>query len=350
MAQPLSPESQTLYAELMDRLRMQERTKGFADLEGGFASKTVRGASYWYFRTSEGPGGQREFYLGPDDPATHRLMETYRETRRATEADQVGLERLAAMLRSGGLLITDGPSARVIQGLAAAGVFRLGGVLVGTHAFLVLGNALGVHWSSSLRTQDVDIAAPRRMGIAIPDTSDLKHAHVPQALEALQMGFLPVPGLDPRSPHTAFKVRGQALRVDLLTPGSGRSERPVPIHRFAAAAQPLPFLDYLLERPIEAAILGRTATLVRVPDPARFALHKLIVAGERPAVEQAKATKDRAQAAELLTVLHDARPGDVQLALEALQERPANWRKKIKASARIAPPLPPDLARSLSEA
>lgn len=110
------------------------------------------------------------------------------------------------------------------------------------------------------------------------------------------------------------------------------------------------FLDYLLENPIEAAILGRTATLVRVPDPARFALHKLIVAGERPAVEQAKAAKDRAQAAELLTVLYDARPGDVQLALEALQERPANWRKKIKASARIAPPLPPDLARSLSEA
>ena len=41
------------------------------------------------------------------------------------------------------------------------------------------------------------------------------------------MGFLPVPGLDPKSPTTSFKVRGQSLRVDLLaTDSEGLSRVP----------------------------------------------------------------------------------------------------------------------------
>ena len=44
-------------------------------------------------------------------------------------------------------------------GYSDGGVFRLDGVLVGTHAFLVLGNILGVPWDGgSIRTQDIDIA------------------------------------------------------------------------------------------------------------------------------------------------------------------------------------------------
>lgn len=69
---------------------------------------------------------------------------------------------------------------------------------VGTHAFIVLGSLLGVRWATSLRTQDVDIAVP---GI---------NADLPSALDSLEMGFLPVSGLDPKSPTTSFKVRGQS--------------------------------------------------------------------------------------------------------------------------------------------
>lgn len=349
MSHPLPLETQTLLAELLERLRLQERARRFSHLEGGFAQKTVGGTAYWYFRTSEGPAGQREFYLGPDDAATQALMAAYRDQREAAFQERSGLERLASMLRSGGAILTDGPSARVIQGLAVAGVFRLGGVLVGTHAFLALGNVLGVRWSSTLRTQDVDIAAPRRMEVALPGSESLRQADVPKALDALQMGFLPVPGFDPRSPHTAFKVRGKELRVDLLTPGSGRSESPVSIPRFAAAAQPLRYLDYLLENPIEAAILHSSATLVRVPDPARFALHKLIVADQRPVVEQAKAAKDRAQAADLITTLHHDRPGDLDRALEAIHRRPAAWLKKLRVSAKKIEGLEASLAKRLAK-
>ena len=44
-------------------------------------------------------------------------------------------------------------------GYSDGGVFRLDGVLVSTHAFLVLGNILGVRWDGgSIWTQDIDIA------------------------------------------------------------------------------------------------------------------------------------------------------------------------------------------------
>ena len=77
-------------------------------------------------------------------------------------------------------MTTDVPSARVIRALADAGVFRLGGVLVGTHGFVVLGNVLGVRWSGvGLRTQDTDVAAPSRMSIALPGES----TDVPGALQ-----------------------------------------------------------------------------------------------------------------------------------------------------------------------
>ena len=68
---------------------------------------------------------------------------------------------------------------RVLRALADAGVFHTGGVLVGTHAFIVFGNLLGVRWASSLRTQDVDIAADPKLDIAVPGMS----ADLPSALE-----------------------------------------------------------------------------------------------------------------------------------------------------------------------
>ncbi len=324
----LPAETQTLFAELGERLRALEAARSFASLAGSFARKRIADGDYWYFKTSAGPAGQKEYFVGPESPETQAAMRAYAAGRNEAAAAEDGIARLCAMLRQGGATLTDAASAKVISGLASAGVFRLGAVLVGTHAYLALGNLLGVRWQSGLRTQDIDLAAARRLEVAVPQAE----ADLPGALDALRMGFLPVPGLSPRAPQTSFKVRGHTLRVDLLTPAQGRRDgKTVPIARLKAAAQPREFLDYLLEAPVPVPLLNGGATLVNVPAPARFALHKLILAARRPVAEQAKAAKDRQQASALIAVLHADRSGDLALAASALRKRSDRLRSRLVA-------------------
>jgi hypothetical protein len=320
-------ETQTLYAELSERLRVFEAARSFASLAGAFTKKAVRGGDYWYFKSSAGPAGQREYFVGPDNSETRAVMKACVAGRGEARAALAPIERLCAMLRQGGAMLTDTPSARVIAGLASAGMFRLGAVLVGTHAFSVIGNMLGVRWQSALRTQDIDLAASRVLHVAVPQAD----VDLPRTLDALNMGFLPVPGLNAKSPETSFKVRGQTLRVDLLTPArDARDGKPVIIQFLKAAAQPLELLDYLIEAPIAVPLVNGGATLVNVPQPARFALHKLIVSGRRQVFEQTKAGKDRQLAAEIIAALYEDRRGDITLAVKALNKRPAVWRARLK--------------------
>ena len=59
----------------------------------------------------------------------------------------------------------------VLKRLAEYGFFRAGGVLIGTHAFIALGNLLGVRWADGSATLDVDFAhAGRNVSIALPAT------------------------------------------------------------------------------------------------------------------------------------------------------------------------------------
>jgi hypothetical protein len=225
-------------------------------------------------------------------------------------------------------LIADATSARVLKALSDAGIFQQRGVLIGTHAFAVLGNVLGYRWErSGLKTQDIDIAEDPVLRVGFPEIS----TDVPQVLENLQMGFLPVPSFNPLSPSTSFKVRGQALRVDFLgTETRPNQKRPIEIPRWKTAAQPLRYLDYLLEDPIRAVLVNGGGILVNVPSPARFALHKLIVSQERAVVFHAKKQKDLHQAFQVLSVLLSERPGDLRLAWSALKKRGKAWVKKAK--------------------
>jgi len=59
--------------------------------------------------------------------------------------------------------------------------------------------------------------------------------------------------------------------------------------------------------------------------------HKLLIASRRPAVEENKRKKDLRQAAALLRVLVDERPGDVRLAGEDLAPRGSHWSKGANA-------------------
>ena len=155
--QPL--EVQTIYAELLEQLAAYEAARSIGHTAGSFVTKIVKGQEYYYFQ-HVGPGGaRRQTYLGRGTARWMGWPTGSLSGKVSIAADQESIQRLAALLRAGGAMVTDSSSARVLRALADAGVFHAGGVLVGTHAFIVLGNILGVRWASSLRTQDVDIAA-----------------------------------------------------------------------------------------------------------------------------------------------------------------------------------------------
>lgn len=318
----LPPEVTTLYAELVERLVVLEAHRSIGHIPGTFVHKTIKGQEYVYFQHSAPGSTVKQTYVGRRSRELDALAKRFAAERLDVDRERAGVERLAALLRLGGAATTDAASARVITALADAAVFRLGGVLVGTHAFIAMNNMLGVRWGDGLlKTDDVDVASVPNLAVAVPDVS----ADIPKALESLQMGFLPVPGLSPKEPATSFKVRGRSLRVDLLTPARERTSGPVPITRFRAAAEPVRFLDYVLEDAQAAAIVDGGGTLVQVPQPARFALHKLLVAVSRQSAFQTKADKDLRQVSHLIEVLADDRPGDLVLAWEAMRARGRVW-------------------------
>ena len=303
--------TQTLYAELMEQaIQAAAQRATTPAVPGTFVSKHVKGRRYWYVQISRGDR-KEQHYLGPDSPALADWMEGQRAVRGDERAQRRQRARLCSMLVAGGATSESASITRVLRVLEDAQTFRLGGVLVGTLAFRCYGNLLGVRFErEASRTQDIDVAHDPDVAIALKDRAPA--SDLPKALTEGPLGFLAVPGLDSRTPATSFKIRGRELRVDFLTPQRGRtSAKPVFLEAFQLAAQPIAGLEYLLEDTVQAVVVGSEDVLVNVPSPARFALHKLVLARSRPATFQTKALKDLRQAGQLLAILASDRPADI---------------------------------------
>jgi hypothetical protein len=102
-----------------------------------------------------------------------------------------------------------------------------------------------------------------------------------------------------------------------------------------------------MERPMRGAVVNGGGILVNVPDPARFAFHKLIVAGERGATLHAKRDKDLHQAAQVFDVLEQERPDDVRLAWEEIRQRGRGWVGRVKKGLESLGRLSPATARAV---
>ncbi len=341
----LSESVSTLYAELLDQsiLAAAEEATHSAP-SGTFTSKNIKGRTYWYLQRSEGER-KRQIYIGADSPALNSWMQQVRETRDANKADVSQRRRLCAMLAAGGATTESAAVIKVLQLLSEARVFQLGGVLIGTLAFRTLANVLGVQFDqSALRTQDVDIAQDPAIGVAL--ARETSAVDLDEALTEADLGFQAIPALDRKNPSTSFKIRGRELRVDLLTPMRGReSSTPVYLPAYNLSAQPLRFLEYLIETPIQATVIATDAVLVNLPDPARFALHKLWTSGKRSPGFHTKARKDLFQASQLLEVLLEDRPSDVVAAWEALK----NYRGVKKQILEVATRIEPEVKKHLDE-
>jgi hypothetical protein len=292
MLRELSIPLQTIYAELLERCAAADMADAFHE-PGSFVSKEVRGRRYWYFQRS---ADRTQSYVGPETEELLRRIAAWRQGRSAERERR----ELVTALRRAGVPGPDAATGRALRALADGGVFRLRAVLVGTLAYQTYAPLLGVKLpGASLRTGDIDIAQLHEISIALDDAA-------PPPLELLQRGdpsFRPVPGPDRRT--TSFAGAG-GVRVEFLAPKK-RSEERVWLKALRTHAQALSYLDYLLQEPQQAVVLAGAGVLVNVPDPARYAWHKLVVATLRQ--NRVKARKDVQQAGLLMQhLLHTGDP------------------------------------------
>ena len=316
--------AQTAYAQLLEAALAAGHQRSVADLSGSFARKTVKGATYWYYQYTEPSGKLTQLYVGPDSDAVAHLR---RQKSLPGASARLGpLARSAAAL---GCLEIIPRHARVLERLSEYGFFRAGGVLIGTHAFLAFGNMLGIRWADSERTEDVDFAhAGKSVSLALPTNVEL---NADQAIKSLGMGFLPVRSLRTAAGATYLNPREPEFRLDFLTTMHRGGDKPFNHPRLGVTMQPLPFMEYLLEDLQQAVVFsGDTVVLVNLPSPARYALHKLIVLGERSGAYATKSAKDLRQAGALLTRLKDLRKSDVDRAWKDLLSRGKGWRSRVK--------------------
>ena len=332
----LSLSAQTAYAQLFDATLATELSHSVGNLRGSFARKKVKGREYWYFQFTDLGGTLRQVYVGPDSEPVRTLVS---EARQPREEPLVPFVRSAIALGCEPLLPRH---FRVIRRLAEHGFFRAGGVLVGTHAFLTYGNILGLRWEASARTQDVDLAhAGRSLALALPSSLQVDtHG----ALETLRLGLLPIGGLSGKAGPSYLNPKAPDFRIDFLTTLHRGGDEPFEHPQLRVALQPLKFMEYLLENVGQAVVFCDEGVVgVNIPHPARYALHKLLVFGERSASFMQKARKDLQQVAALLEYLKANRAGDVEEAWADLIGRGRGWttraRQGLNALAKSAPDL-----------
>jgi hypothetical protein len=320
----LSLTAQTAYAQLLDAALGAEHLRSVADLNGSFASKTVKGYRYWYFQYTEPSGKLRQIYVGPDNEAIQALV-----ARKAEPSSQAALAALARSAIALGCTEVLPRHFRVIRRLSEYGFFRAGGILIGTHAFLTFSNMFGVTWGDSSRTQDIDFAhAGKNLALALPADIEVQ-TH--QAIESLKMGLLPVSGLSTKAGASYLNPKEPDFRLDFLTTLHRGGEAPYEHPQLHVTLQPLKFMEYSLEHVQQAVLFcPEGSVVVNVPHPARYALHKLLVYGERNGAFAVKSSKDLVQAGCLLTLLKERRAWEVEEAWADLISRGKGWVSRVK--------------------
>jgi hypothetical protein len=323
--------SRTAYADLLSRLQDLEASNAMASLSScSLLVKRIGGGEYVYAQGRVADGTTRQVYIAPHDVAGRALVERFRQVKADAASEKKAIEMTAKALLAAGMPRLDPIEWRVVNALAEDGIFRVGGVLVGTIAYRCIATLLGVRLpSASAVTADVDVAGKTIPVGIIPEVA------CPQtALERLEMGFSPMMESDPALYGSRFKARQGEFKVEFLTPLTGRETatgQRTEIRQLGIPAIPLRFLDYLIEEPLPAVALGRRPVLVRVPQPARYAVHKLIVAREREKAAALKAQKDLEQSFDLQRVLAKLDPESLAEAFEVAITRGPGWEKRVEA-------------------
>lgn len=297
----LTPTLLTLYAELAQQAES-------APTAGTLYRRTRDGIEYHYAKVPVGTDRVDSFVGRVGDPVAEAQAQALR--RGMDQAKE--RRRTVAMLKSAGLAAPDRILGATMDALAHAGLFRNGAVLVGTAAYLLSEPHVGRRLPApTLMTGDLDLAT---VDVALTAEPPAPMASI---LRRADPTFEPVMPLDPRRPASRFRTADGYL-VDLLIQTRRRGQAN---------------LAWLIEAPVTAVALWGAGVIVRIPQPARFAVHKLILAQRRGQADRTKRTKDLAQADALMTALYAHDPFALEDALDAARAQgKAGWSVPIDRS------------------
>ncbi len=299
-----------------------------SDIRGTPTRVERNGKVYWYDTYRVG-SDVRKRYIAEDSEDLRARLKKHETLKEQEEERRKNRTRLVRLLRAEGFLNLDAATGSLLSAMAASGVFRLGGTIVGTHAFRLYEGELGVRFSVDMmaHTDDIDIASFSRLSLALEDA-----ASPPLKDVFRDFSFAPQPSLQTDRIWRWKQTRGNTL-VEFLTPSFEADEGLCELPALGVDAQALHHLNYLIAAPIKAAVTYRSGVLVQIPQPERFAVHKLIVANRRHGTDNAvKSEKDRRQAAFLIEVLAEDRPDELRDAYEDALSRGPKWRSRIEAS------------------
>jgi hypothetical protein len=170
----------------------------------------------------------------------------------------------------------------------------------------------GLRYTPTIRTRDMDFLVP--VPLRIKNKVDVEEL---LRDEGFVVTFSGGAGY--------MKLMHPELIVEFLVPEKGRgSDKAYPLPQLSMNAQPLRFLDYLLQNTIRIEAEGLK---INVPHPAAFALHKLIISARR--TKEEKLLKDRKEALGVLTAL--IRKGESGETRSMFDRMPAGWKKRVLA-------------------
>lgn len=331
-----TPLAHAAYHDLLRSLK----DDAVADFRGTPVKKTRSGQSFWYDSYRVG-NAVKTNYIGPDTEELRERLARFEDIRRGREERQRERQRLIRILRAEDFLGVDAGTGSLFSALATAGTFRLGGTIIGTHAFRLYEGELGIRMSfdQAATTNDIDIAAFERLSLALDDTTS------PALNDVLKdLKFSPVPSLKPEQVWRWQQTGGELL-VEFLTPSFTDDEGIRNLPSLGIQAQSLHHLNYLIADPITAVVTYRNGILVQIPRPERFAIHKLIVADRRLAGPDAiKAQKDLMQAELLISILAEDRPDELAEAYQLALNSGPQWEKRLEASLKKRPAIAKILA------
>lgn len=315
----------TAFAQLQTAALSLETTRNVAHLHGSFASKQIKGATHWYFAFREPDQRVRQIYVGPDNPQVRALVAQVKNRTALPAAQLRPLGKAALAL---GCAPVQRKHLSVIRRLNEYGWFKAGGVLVGTHAFLAYANQLGLRWHAPDQTVDIDFAhAGRNISISLPATVK---AEPHTALTTMPEGFLPLVQYRGHAGASYRHPDEPEFQVDFLTPKAADNDDPIRVDHLDVALQPLRFMEFSLENVQQTTLLDTTGqcVVVNIPAPERYAVHKLLIIGERAGAFKTKIGKDLAQAAALVEYFSETDPEALTQAWADALSRGPGWRKR----------------------